>query len=66
MQKRHYDDKINFFVNTSHDIRTPITLVMAPLEDLLNETDLPDKARYLLGLANTNIRKLYSLTSQLL
>ena len=66
MQKRHYDDKINFFVNTSHDIRTPITLVMAPLEDLLNEADLPDKARYLLGLANTNIRKLYSLTSQLL
>lgn len=66
LQKRHDDDKINFFINTSHDIRTPITLVMAPLEDMRNETDLPDKAKYLLNLANTNIRKLYSLTSQLL
>ena len=66
LQKHHDDDKINFFINTSHDIRTPITLVMAPLEDMRNETDLPDKAKYLLNLANTNIRKLYSLTSQLL
>lgn len=66
MQKKHYDDKINFFINTSHDIRTPITLVMAPLEDLRKEKNLPDNVRYLLDLANTNIRKLYSLTSQLL
>lgn len=66
LQKKHYDDKINFFINTSHDIRTPITLVMAPLEDMRKEKDLPDDVRYLLDLANTNIRKLYSLTSQLL
>lgn len=66
LQKKHYDDKINFFINTSHDIRTPITLVMAPLEDMRKEKDLPDSARYLLNLADTNIRKLYSLTSQLL
>lgn len=66
MQKKHSDDKINFFINTSHDIRTPITLVMAPLEDMRKETNLPDNVRYLLGLAHANIRKLYSLTSQLL
>lgn len=34
LQKRHNEDKIKFFVETAHDIRTPVTLIMAPLEDL--------------------------------
>lgn len=66
LQKKHDDDKINFFINTSHDIQTPITLVMGPLEDMRKESDLSANAKYLLGLADSNIKKLYSLTSQLL
>ena len=66
LQKKHDDDKINFFINTSHDIQTPITLVMGPLEDMRKEGDLSANAKYLLGLADANIKKLYSLTSQLL
>nr|WP_279150659.1 histidine kinase dimerization/phospho-acceptor domain-containing protein [Muribaculum intestinale] len=57
---------MRFFVNTAHDIRTPLSLVMSPLEELKEESSLSDKARYLLDLAGTNIRKLNSITAQLL
>ena len=33
-QRKISDDKIRFFVNTAHDIRTPLTLIKAPLEEL--------------------------------
>lgn len=66
LQKRYDEDKIRFFINTAHDIRTPVTLVMAPLEDMQKEKNLSPNATYLLNVARQNIRKLNSITSQLL
>ncbi len=66
LQKRYDEDKIKFFIDTAHDIRTPVTLVMAPLEDLCKEKGLSDKALYLLKLAQSNTNKLYTLITQLL
>lgn len=66
LSKRHDEDKISFFINTAHDIRTPLSLVMAPLEELFNEKDLSEKAKYLLGVASSNIRKLNAVISQLM
>ena len=65
MQKQYDEDKIRFFIDTAHDIRTPVTLIMAPLEDLVKEELTPD-ARYCLNLARTNTQKLHDLVSQLL
>lgn len=33
-QKRISDEKTRFFINTAHDIRTPLTLIKAPIEEL--------------------------------
>jgi len=66
LQKRYDEDKIRFFIDTAHDIRTPVTLVMAPLDDLYKEKGLSDKALYLLELAHSNTNKLYKLITQLL
>ncbi|WP_321479431.1 two-component regulator propeller domain-containing protein [uncultured Bacteroides sp.] len=66
LQKKYDEDKISFFINTAHDIRTPVTLVMAPLEDLLKEKGLSDNALSLLSLARNNTRKLNTLITQLL
>ncbi|OJU54119.1 MAG: hybrid sensor histidine kinase/response regulator [Bacteroidales bacterium 45-6] len=66
LQKQYDEDKIRFFIDTAHDIRTPVTLIMAPLDDLCKEKGLTDKARYFLELARNNTHKLYTLISQLL
>ena len=34
-QKKVSDEKTRFFINTAHDIRTPLTLIKAPLEEVL-------------------------------
>ena len=44
------DEKTQFFINTAHDIRTPLTLIKAPLEELLEEETLTDN-----GITRTNI-----------
>lgn len=66
LQKRYDEDKIKFFIDTAHDIRTPVSLIMAPLEDLSNEKELSDQAVYFLELARNNTNKLYNLITQLL
>ena len=66
LQKLHNEDKIRFFVNTAHDIRTPVTLVMAPLDDIRKDEQLSSNAAYLLDVARQNIRKLNTITTQLL
>ena len=32
-QRKVSDEKIHCFINTAHDIRTPLTLIKAPLEE---------------------------------
>ena len=66
LRKEHDEDKIRFFINTAHDIRTPLSLVMSPIEELKAQGGLSDKAQYLLDVAGANIRKLNAVTAQLL
>lgn len=66
LQKKYNEDKVRYFIDTAHDIRTPVTLIMAPLEDLGKEKGLSDRSMYFLELARNNTQKLYSLISQLL
>ena len=66
LQRRYYDEKINFFVNTAHNIRTPLSLVLAPLVDLSKDSHLSEKSRAFLDMAQRNGNKLLTMVTELL
>lgn len=65
-ERQRLDEKLTFFINIAHDIRTPLSLVKAPLEDLARDTTLSDTSRYYLKLARGNCEKLFAVIAELL
>ena len=58
--------KTAFFSNVSHEFRTPLTLFLGPIEDMLNDVELPPTARERLLLAHRNALRLLKLVNTLL
>jgi len=58
--------KTTFFSNVSHEFRTPLTLMLSPLEDLLRRPDLDAEARALLDITQRNGLRLLKLVNALL
>ena len=58
--------KLNFFTNVSHEFRTPLTLMLSPLEDMLNNERLVAMAGKNLKLINQNAFRLLKLVNQLI
>ena len=65
-QRKISDDKIRFFVNTAHDIRTPLTLIKAPLEELNDRETLTQEGTDNLSTALRNVNALLRLTTNLI
>jgi signal transduction histidine kinase/DNA-binding response OmpR family regulator/ABC-type xylose transport system substrate-binding protein len=58
--------KLNFFTNMSHEFRTPLTLILSPLEDLLNNHKIKPVAERNLNLIHKNVYRLLRLINQLI
>lgn len=58
--------KLVFFTNVSHDLRTPLTLIAEPVEQLLAAPNLTPQQSTMMRLANKNIRILKRLINQIL
>ncbi|WP_299557462.1 response regulator [Seonamhaeicola sp.] len=58
--------KSNFFANISHEFRTPLTLISAPLEKKLDSEDLNKTDRVDFELMQRNSKRLLNLVDQLL
>jgi PAS domain S-box-containing protein len=59
--------KTAFFANVSHEFRTPLTLMLGPLEELLAHADrLPGDEREQVALAHRNCLRLLKLVNSLL
>jgi len=59
-------DRIRFFVNIVHDIRTPLSLIKAPLKIAIKKKDFSDETLDVLRKANNNVNQLTKLVDQLL
>lgn len=59
------EKKLSFFTNISHEFRTPLTLIIDPLKDVISKTNghAPQKP---LEIAYRNARRLLSLVDQLM
>lgn len=60
------EQKLNFFTNISHEIKTPLTLILAPLEKLINLNEGNNKVLNQLMLIKRNGDRLMYLIHQLL
>lgn len=57
--------KFRFFTNISHDLRTPLSLIVSPLDEMLKE-DVEPRQKHRLELMKNNATKLLTLVNQLL
>jgi PAS domain S-box-containing protein len=60
--------KSHFFANASHELRTPVTLILGPLAELLEQpaAQLAPGARDYLELAHRNARRLHKLVNAIM
>ena len=65
-EKEVYESKINFFTNIAHEIRTPLSLIVAPLETLEQLGQGNQKILENLGIIGNNARRLLDLVNQLI
>ncbi len=64
--KEATDAKFNFFTNISHEFRTPLTLILGPLEDVLSAPKLHFTIKNNLTLVHRNAIRLLRLINQLM
>ena len=60
------DEKVNFFINTAHDLRTPLSLIKAPLEELHMSDTLGVEEKEAVNLALRNTNTLTQMTENIL
>ena len=65
-QKQMYQLKIDFFTNVAHEIRTPLTLIKAPLERIVKKAGNNPEIGNNIRIMERNTNRLVELTNQLL
>lgn len=58
-------EKLQFFTNISHDIKTPLTLIISPINDLMKQ-EFPEEVISKLNLVNNNANHLLKMFNRLL
>ena len=65
-EKEIYEAKIDFFTNVAHEIRTPLTLIKGPVENLLEQVDQLPGIKEDVVTMDRNTNRLIALVTQIL
>ncbi|PTN10445.1 two-component regulator propeller domain-containing protein [Mangrovibacterium marinum] len=65
-EKQLADDKLKFYTSISHEFKTPLALILGPVEDLLASRNLPPNVSGSLRMVKRNTRRLLELIEQLM
>lgn len=65
-QTRMYELKLKYFTDISHEIKTPLSLISAPVDDVYENSTLDQKTRKKLALVRKNITRLMDLIEQIM
>jgi len=65
-ERELYRSKIDFFTNVAHEIRTPLSLIKAPLDHVIMTETVSDSMKENLQIMRKNTDRLLNLTNQLL
>lgn len=66
LKQKHTEEKVRFFTFSTHDMRTSLTLIKAPVEELVHEQNISESGKYYLSLALGQIQHLLSVVTQLM
>lgn len=65
-EKEIYEAKIDFFTNIAHEIRTPLTLIKGPVENLMEQVDSMPQIKEDVAMMARNTGRLVALVTQIL
>ncbi|MCU4175692.1 two-component regulator propeller domain-containing protein [Carboxylicivirga sp. N1Y90] len=70
IEKEHseqlFSNKQQFFTNISHEFRTPLSLILPPIRQILNSGNVDEVSKRMLQLAEKNSQRLMNLVNQIL
>ena len=64
--EKNYQMRIELFTNFSHELRTPLTLITGPVDDIINDEQLPSSLKYPMKQIQKNANRLLLLVNQLM
>lgn len=65
-ERELYKKKVSFFINLIHEIRTPLTLIKLPLDNLIKRLNNDKEENKYLSIMNKNVEYLLNITNELL
>ena len=65
-EQKSFRSKIDFFTNIAHEIRTPLSLITAPLEEIIQQENSDQETMHNLRIIEKNCERLTVLINQLL
>ena len=60
------DERLRFYTNITHELRTPLSLVVGPLEDLSKNPKIPEKEHKSIEMVHRNAVRLLDLVNRIL